>query len=212
MAHPGQGHVDAHAQEQCGRGAPRRDDRQGTRQARSGASAQDGLESTQVARTPLEVREAQALVNVRATLCPPKPNELLIAAICPSGSARGVSRTRSSTSSGSGSETLIVGGALRSCRASTVKIDSRAPAPPSRWPVMDFVAESATPSAASPSVARTERASTRSPTTVDVACALTCTTSCAVRPASPREARIAAICPRPSGSGDVMWYPSDERP
>ena len=34
---------------------------------------------------------------------------------------------------------LIVGGTMRSCSASTVKIDSMAPAPPSMWPVIDLV-------------------------------------------------------------------------
>ena len=53
----------------------------------------------------------QTLVTTRATLCPPKPNELLMPAIWPPGRARGKSLTRSRTISGSGRSTLIVGGA-----------------------------------------------------------------------------------------------------
>ena len=45
---------------------------------------------------------------------------------------------------GSKSSIFIVGGARRSCNALTIKTDSIAPAPPNKWPVMDFVAETAT--------------------------------------------------------------------
>ena len=47
-------------------------------------------------------------------------------------SARGPPLTTSSRTSSSGSSRLIVGGAVRSCSASTVAIDSTAPAAPSR--------------------------------------------------------------------------------
>ena len=45
---------------------------------------------------------------------------------------------------------LIVGGASRWYSASTVATVSMPPAPPSRWPVIDFVAETATWSRSSP--------------------------------------------------------------
>ena len=39
---------------------------------------------------------------------------------------------------------LMDGGANRSCKLLTIKTDSIAPAPPSKWPVIDFVADTAT--------------------------------------------------------------------
>ena len=73
-----------------------------------------------------------------ATLAPPKPKELLSAAMSPAGRSRALVAMSSSTC-GSRSSRLIVGGAIRWCSARTVAIDSRAPAPPSRWPVIDLV-------------------------------------------------------------------------
>ena len=58
-------------------------------------------------------RGHQAVRKTRATLWPPKPNELLSAAIGPSGSLRGVPLTMSRATSSSGSSRLIVGGASR---------------------------------------------------------------------------------------------------
>ena len=62
-----------------------------------------------------------------------------------------------------------------------VAIDSSAPAAPSRCPVIDLVAVS---TGWSPMTARRPAISAMSPTGVEVACALTCTMSAPVRPAS----------------------------
>ena len=71
----------------------------------------------------------------------------------PSPSARG-EVTTSSGISGSCSLRLIVGGAVRSCSARTVKIASIAPAPPSRWPVEAFVAVTVMSSRWSPKITK----------------------------------------------------------
>ena len=106
---------------------------------------------------------------------PPKPNELLSAAIAPSGSLRGLVAMSSSTSSSTLSR-LIVGGTTRWCSASTVAMDSSAPAAPSRCPVIDLVEVSTVFRAASPS-ALIAFTSATSPSGVDVAWALMCMTS-----------------------------------
>ena len=84
------------------------------------------------------------LLNTNTTLWPPKPNESFRAAISPAGNSLGVLRTTSIVTAGSKSSMLIVGGAKRSWRVFTIKTDSIAPAPPSKWPVIDLVAETAT--------------------------------------------------------------------
>ncbi len=72
----------------------------------------------------------------------------------PRGSARGSPRTMSASTSGSSSSMLMVGGAMRWCSARTVATVSMPPAPPSRWPVIDFVAETAMWSTSSPKTLR----------------------------------------------------------
>ena len=57
-------------------------------------------------------RSCCTLLTARATLWPPKPNELLRASSSPSGSARGSPRTTSRCTSSSGSSRLVVGGRL----------------------------------------------------------------------------------------------------
>ena len=74
------------------------------------------------------------------------------------------------------SSRLMVGGATLSRSASMAATDSMAPAPPSRCPVIDLVDVTITPSMAVPSALASACASTASPSGVDVACALTCTT------------------------------------
>ena len=66
-----------------------------------------------------------------------------------------------------------VGGATRSCRARTVATASTAPAAPSRWPMTDFVLETGTRAACSPSAACSATVSERSLSGVDVPWALT---------------------------------------
>src|SRR5690606_31898798 len=122
--------------------------------------------------------------NANTTLCPPNPNESFSAAIRPStGSFRASPRTTSALAAASGSRfsTLIVGGATRWYSASTVATDSTPPAPPSRCPVIDFVADTAMWSASSPNTFRSALSSAMSPAGVDVACALTCTISAGSR-------------------------------
>ena len=101
---------------------------------------------------------------------------------------------------------------MRFCTASTVSTASTAPAPPSRWPIIDFVAETMASEACGPSRALIASDSGTSPTGVDVACALMWRMSAGCRPAVSRAWRIARIEPRPSGSPAVMWYESFEMP
>ncbi len=140
-------------------------------------------------------------------LCPPKPNELLMASRSPSPNDRG-DVTTSSGMSGSCSVRLIVGGAVRSARAFTVKTASMAPAPPRRCPVDAFVALTGIPWTASPNTRSRALYSAMSPTGVLVAWTLMCETSEREHPAPSMlwiMARAAAV---PSGSGAVMWNAS----
>src|SRR5262249_44285455 len=120
----------------------------------------------------------QAGVKAGQTLCPPKPNELFSAAIgAPPCGLRFLGSVAMSTpASSSGSSRLMVGGATASRRARMVATASSAPAPPSRCPVIDLVADTTTPAAAGPSAATIAWPSTASPAGVEVACALTWTT------------------------------------
>ena len=69
---------------------------------------------------------------------------------------------------------------------STVAMVSTAPAAPSRCPSIDF---GAVTSGWSPMAVRIASASATSPTGVEVACALTCTTSAGVEPGVPQRER-----------------------
>src|SRR5699024_2587692 len=131
------------------------------------------------------IGRGQARRKAMAMLWPPKPTDSLMAATSPVGISRGLSRTMSTTVSGSSSSMLMVGGIRPSCRARMVAIDSTAPAPPNRWPVMDLVEDTATRSAAaSPRAERMARVSPTSPAGVEVACALTCAMSLGSSPLS----------------------------
>src|SRR5699024_2913654 len=112
--------------------------------------------------------------NATTALWPPKPNEFVIAAMSPAGSSAGVSRTMLiPTTFGSTSSMLMVGGAVRVCSALAVRMASTAPVPPSRWPVIDFVAETSASPTLSPMSSLIASDSGMSPTGVDVAWALT---------------------------------------
>ena len=71
---------------------------------------------------------------------------------------------------------MIVGGATESRSAQIVAIDSTPPAPPSRWPVIDLVADTIISLAVLPIARRMAMASATSPAGVEVACALIWTT------------------------------------
>ena len=77
-----------------------------------------------------------------------------------------------SAQSGKGLSRLIVGGAIWSRMASTVKIASIAPAAPSRWPVADLVELMVALPTASPSRRSTAPSSISSPSGVEVPWAL----------------------------------------
>src|SRR6185437_9632063 len=117
----------------------------------------------------------QAAVKISATLCPPNPNELFSTAIglLLRGRSSRASGAIDSPPSSSGSSRLIVGGATPLRRARIAATDSIAPAPPSRCPVIDLVADTTTPLAASPGARAMASASTTSPAGVEVACAFT---------------------------------------
>ena len=100
-------------------------------------------------------------------------------------------------------------GTTPSWTASTVAMPSTAPAAPSMCPVIDLVAVT---TGWSPIARRMVLDSAMSPTGVEVACALTCPMSAAVRPAVVSALAIARAEPSPSGSGAVMWYASLDIP
>ena len=70
-----------------------------------------------------------------------------------------------------------------------------APAPPSRWPVMDLVPLTITDEACSPSALRMEVVSVMSPLGVEVAWALMCLMSVVRRPDSISARFMASVCP-----------------
>ncbi|SIK42142.1 Uncharacterised protein [Mycobacteroides abscessus subsp. abscessus] len=123
----------------------------------------------------------------------------------PSGSCAGVSRTMLIDTLGSTSVMFIVGGAVRVSSALTVKIASTAPAPPRRWPVIDFVPLTRVSSMWSPRSSAIATDSGMSPTGVDVAWALTCLMSAGVSPPASSACSIACSAYLPSGSLPVMW-------
>ena len=90
---------------------------------------------------------------------------------------------------------------------------SRAPAAPSRWPVIDLVPDTGMPAATSSPNARTiALASATSPTGVEVACALMWEMSPSERPADSTASFMARDAPAPFGSGAVMWCASADIP
>ena len=108
--------------------------------------------------------------KMRLALVPPKPKEFVVAYIIGIGVARCMMRFKAL--SASGVVRFMVGGATRSRRARTVRPASTAPAAPSRWPVIDFVELTARPRACLPNTCSMAAVSARSPTGLDVACAL----------------------------------------
>ena len=151
------------------------------------------------------------LPKATATLAPPKPKELLSAAMSPTGRSRGLVAMSSSTC-GSRSSRLIVGGTTRLTIARIVATASSAPAPPSRWPVIDLVLVTTTWSTWEPSVAWSISPSAMSPCGVDVACALTWKIDSGPISDSFSARRIAREPPRPSGSGWAMSWESAVMP
>ena len=103
-------------------------------------------------------------------------------------------------------------GANRLRSARMVAMVSTAPAAPSRCPVIDLVADTHSPSTASPSALRIASASATSPTGVEVAWALMWTTSEGTAPADSMAIRIARLAPDPTGSGWAMWWASEVMP
>ncbi len=147
------------------------------------------------------------------TVWAPKPKELLTAASEPSaGSGRATFAAMSIARSGSGSTRLMVGGTRRSRSAIRDATVSSAPAPPSRWPVIDLVEVTTTWSVSSPRAVRMEPASVRSPWGVDVPCALTWTMSAGVMPESCSALIMAPDWPSPVGSGCTMSWLSAVMP
>ena len=106
----------------------------------------------------------------------------------------------------------MVGGATRSRSAMIAATVSTAPAPPSRCPVIDLVADTTTRDASDPSAVSIARASSGSPPGVEVACALMCTTWPGRRPRRCSAALIANVTPSPSGAPSEMWCASEEYP
>ena len=109
-------------------------------------------------------------------------------------------------------EVAVVGGTIRSRSARTDARVSRAPAPPSRWPVIDLVEVTTQPSTASPRPWRIELASVTSPCGVEVPWAFTCLMSERCRPESMIAFRIAPNWPSPEGSGWTMSWLSAVMP
>src|SRR5690349_17486621 len=153
-------------------------------------------------RSGLTLAYPSHLVTASVTLWPPKPNEF----------ERATSTLRSTfllgaqfrSQSGSGVIWLIVGGMTPQVAASSDTPNSSAPAPPSRWPVIDLVDPNTSALAWSPKTALTASVSATSPCSVDVPCALIYPTSFgSIRP-SARQARMARWAPSPCSAGDVI--------
>ncbi len=89
---------------------------------------------------------------------------------------------------------------------------SRAPAPPSRWPVIDLVLVTTTWPTCLPSVACSISPSAMSPCGVEVACALTWKIDSGPISDSASARRMAREPPRPSGSGCAMSWESAVMP
>src|SRR6266481_713471 len=94
------------------------------------------------------VRQLATRCTITDALVPPKPNEFESATLI--SRLRGVCGTRSIAVSTDGLSRLMVGGAILSRIARTLKIVSIAPAAPSRCPVEDLVDDIDTLEAALP--------------------------------------------------------------
>src|SRR6185312_1815857 len=152
----------------------------------------------------------QTRLNSSVPLVPPKPNELEIAtSILPS---RAVFGTKSRSQPSPGSSRLMVGGSTLSRIASNVKIASTPPAAPSRWPVTDLVELIASFFAWSPNTRLAACTSPRSPSGVEVPCALMYCTAVGSTPASFTAAAMQRAAPSPPSLGAVMWYASSLMP
>src|SRR5258706_7308913 len=118
----------------------------------------------------LLTRQLATRCTITDALVPPKPNEFESATLI--SRLRGVCGTRSIAVATDGLSRLMVGGAILSRIARTLKIASIAPAAPSRCPVDDLVDDIDTLEAALPSSRSTAPSSISSPTCVEVPCAL----------------------------------------
>src|ERR1700733_10289336 len=108
--------------------------------------------------------------ETRLALVPPKPNEFDSAMLI--GFSRGLCGTRSMAVATEGLSRLIVGGRMLSRIANRQKIDSTAPAAPSRCPIDDFVDDVEMRPAALPTRRSTALSSISSPSGVEVPWAL----------------------------------------
>src|SRR5690242_28465 len=104
------------------------------------------------------------------TLCPPNPNEFERATSTDRLTALLGAESRSQA--GSGWNWLMVGGITPRCTTSAHTAASRAPAAPSRWPVIDLVEPKISRRAWSRNTAFTAAVSAASPWGVEVPCAL----------------------------------------
>src|SRR6185437_6984423 len=143
-------------------------------------------------------------------LVPPKPNELEMATS--SFASRAVCATKSRSQPSPGSSRLIVGGNTWSRSARMLKIASTPPAAPSRWPVVDLVELIASFLAWSPNTFFAAITSPRSPSGVEVPCALMYCTSAGLRPASSSAVWMQRAAPSPPSLGAVMWNASPLMP
>src|SRR5580704_4992832 len=119
---------------------------------------------------PVGCHQSARRRKTRLALVPPNPNELDSAMLI--GRSRGRCGTRSIAVATEGLSRLMVGGATLSRMASKQKIDSTAPAAPSRWPIEDLVDDMEMPPAALPTRRSTALSSISSPSGVDVPWAL----------------------------------------
>src|SRR5580704_19093202 len=108
--------------------------------------------------------------KTRLALVPPKPKEFDSTMLI--GFSRGLCGTRSMAVATEGLSRLIVGGTMLSRIANRQKIDSTAPAAPSKWPIDDFVDDMAMRPAALPTRRSTALSSISSPSGVEVPWAL----------------------------------------
>src|SRR6266481_6023429 len=115
-------------------------------------------------------RQLATRCTITEALVPPKPNEFDSATLI--SRLRGTCGTRSIAVSTDGFSRLMVGGAILSRIASTLKMHSIAPAAPSRCPVEDLVDDIDTLEAALPIKRSTAPSSISSPTCVEVPWAL----------------------------------------
>src|SRR5437879_4402388 len=144
------------------------------------------------------------------TLWPPNPNEFDRATSTWRFTALLGAESRSQA--GSGVNWLMVGGTTPVWTTSAHSAASKAPAAPSRWPVIDLVEPKISLRACGPNTVFTAAVSAESPCGVDVPWALMYPTCSSRTSASRAASRMASWAPEPSGAGAVMWYASAVMP